>query len=89
MRKNVRYEASKGTNYFSSFSAKPKLWEVKRSSMVLIAEAIRVVSGCSHFARFDSLHPSQQFSVMSGWVFLGDKLEGRAQGHNAVPMMRL
>ena len=36
------------TNYFFSFSAKPKLWEVKRSlSMVLIAKATRVDSDTS------------------------------------------
>ena len=41
-------------NYFSSFSAKPKLWEVKRSlSMVLIAKATRVDSGTSAHVLLD------------------------------------
>ena len=43
------------------------------------------------FVCFDSLRPSQQFSVMSGRVSLGQtstkqRIKYLAQGHNAVPL---
>ena len=48
----------------------------------------------AYFVWFATLHPSQQFSVMSGQVFLGwtstkQRLMCLAQGHNAVTLVRL
>ena len=46
------------------------------------------------FVSCDSLRPSQHFSVMAGWVFLGltstkQMVKCLAQGHNTVSLVRL